>query len=87
MNSLQDELRDIQLTFNVLPAESCSARCMPTAMGPPEVKIATLSPWPPAERNFVRPEFTLEQNSNQVSTPGGQISSRTHLLITASNNF
>jgi hypothetical protein len=60
---------------------------MATAMGPPEVKIATLAPRLSPGRNFVRPEFTLEQNSSQVSTPGGQISSRTHLPMTASNNF
>jgi hypothetical protein len=85
--SLQEEFRDIQLIFNVLFGESCRARCMATAMGPPEVKIATLSLRLPAERHFVRPEFTLEQNSNQVSTPGGQIAPLTHLPMTTWNNF
>jgi len=37
--------------------------------------------------DFPRPEFTREQNSSQVSTPGGQIAPRTHLPMTASNSF
>src|SRR5260370_746127 len=73
-NSLQEEFRDIQLTCKVRSGESCKARCTATAVGPPEVKIATRSPRRPAERNFERPEFTRAQNSSQVSTPAGTLS-------------
>ena len=60
---------------------------MATAIGPPEVKIAIRSPRPPADKNDIRPESTREQNSDQGSTPRGQIKPHAHLVMTASNNF
>ena len=86
-NSLQEEFCDIQLTPRVAAGERLSARCMATAIGPPEEKMATCSPRWPEARNLVRPEFTRAQNSCQVSTPCGASSAFTHLPITVSNNF
>src|SRR5271170_5634964 len=86
-NSLQDELRDIQVICNVLSGESCNARCEATASGPPEVKIATHSPCAPTSRNLSSPEFTRAQNCGQVSTPFTWIAPRTQSPITASNSF
>src|SRR5277367_4197503 len=86
-NSLQEEFCDIQLTPSVTWSESFRARCMATAMGPPEEKMATCLPRWAEARNLVRPEFTRAQNSCQVSTPCGVSSAFTHLPMTVSNNF
>src|SRR5260370_39383578 len=86
-NSLQEQLRDIQLTCKVCCGERFSARCMATAIGPPDVTLATRSPRPPAARNFARPRFTREQNSDHVSTPSDGIAPLTHLPTTRSNTF
>src|SRR5712664_16210 len=86
-NSLQEQLRDIQLTCKVSCAERFRARCMATAIGPPDVTLATRSPGPPAARNFASPRFTREQNSDHVSTPSDGIAPLTHLPMTASNKL
>src|SRR5438876_6587133 len=54
-------------------------------MGPPEVKMASLSPLQDLTRNADRARFTRAQKSRQDSAVGGLIPPPTHIEITASN--
>ena len=70
INSLYEQFRDIQVTWSVFCTERSKARCIATAIGPPEVNITDCSPGFDCDMNREIPEFTRLQNSVQVSTPG-----------------
>src|SRR5947208_6359818 len=73
-NSLNEQFRDIQATRRVSSAERCRARLTATLMGPPEVKMASLSPLQDLTRNADRARFTRDRKSTRLNS-SHQISS------------
>src|SRR5580658_250483 len=86
-NSLNETLRDIQVSCSVSSADKWRARRMAAAIGPAEVKTTALADGGVLRATCASPRSTREQNSCHDSMPSAVISPATHLLITASNNF
>src|SRR5208282_3273856 len=85
-NSLNEALRDIQVTRNVSSADRCRARRSVAPMVAADVKITALAAGGVSRTTCARPRSTRKQNSCHDSTPSAVTSPPTHSLITASNN-
>src|SRR5208282_4557511 len=86
-NSLNEALRDIQVSCSVSPADKWRALRIAAPIAPAEVKITAPAAGGVSRTTCASPRSTRKQNSCQGSTPSAETSPATHLLITASNNF
>src|SRR5450759_1323300 len=86
-NSLNEPLRDIQVSRSVASADEGRGRRSAAPIAPGEVNTTALAAGGVSRTTCASPRSTRKQNSCQDSMPAAVTSPATHLLITASNSF